>query len=261
MGRDQPALRLVQPPLILVLAQVKISPVLQMKDYIAKIQEDLRHSGFPRFKVAQTQQIRIIGPQPDVTVNTRWMIGDKENTTTAVIAPDFVAVLSSKYTSFEAFVALLEPVLEIVGKHARVQLSHRLGLRYVDLIRKEPDEGFEALVNERLLGLPLDALGATKGLCQLQMTTETAVGTLLLRLFQSDDGSYLPPDIPQDVAFDTVVPAGEKVTVLDIDHFSAAERDFDTARLIESLWDLHRYTDRAFRAAVQPAALERWTIK
>jgi uncharacterized protein (TIGR04255 family) len=151
-------------------------------------------------------------------------------------------------------------VLDIVGAETQVALSDRLGLRYVDLIRLADGESFDQYLHQGLAGVPPGDLGAKKVLQQVQIQAETEMGTLLVRLWQTDDGSFLPPDIQGgDVNLTTTAPpAGETVTILDIDHFSIRQRDFNVERLIEDMWRLHDGSDHAFRAIATDFARARW---
>lgn len=256
--RTLPALRLSKSPLILVLAQVKISTVLQMGEFLSKIQERLRRD-LPVFRVSRTQEI-LLGPKPIVGSHDRWLFSNKDKTRTVVLAPDFVVLVASAYTVFEEFAEALRDVLEVVGAETQVALSDRLGLRYVDLIRLADGESFDQYLHQGLAGVPPGDLGARKVLQQVQIQAETEMGTLLVRLWQTDDGSFLPPDIQGgDVNLTTTAPpAGETVTILDIDHFSIRQRDFNVERLIEDMWRLHDGSDHAFRAIATEFARARW---
>lgn len=256
--RTLPPLRLSKSPLVLVLAQVKTSPVLQMAEYVPKIQERLRHQGFPRFKLNRTQQI-VLGPKPIFGTHERWLFSNKELTQTVALATDFVALEASAYTVFEDFVAVLGSVLEVVGSEAQISHSDRLGLRYVDLIRLAEGESFRNYLKPGLHGVEAEALGAQSTLIQLQISADTNMGTQYVRVWQTTDGKFLPPDLEgEDLSFKDVPQAGELLTILDLDHFSVHEREFDPPEIIAEMWRLHDGSDRAFRAAVTEVALSRW---
>jgi uncharacterized protein (TIGR04255 family) len=252
-------LRLSRSPLVLVLAQVKISTVLQMSEFLPKIQERLRRQDLPMFRVSRTQEI-LLAPKPIVGSHDRWLFSNKELTRTVVLAPDFVVLVASAYTVFEDFAEVLRSVLEVVGAETQVALSDRLGLRYVDLIRLAEGESFDQYLHPGLAGVPPETLGAKKVLRQDQIQAETEMGTLLVRLWQTDDGSFLPPDLQGgDVKLTLAAPSpGEIVTILDIDHFSVRQRDFSVDHLIEDMWRLHDGSDHAFRAIATDFARARW---
>ena len=57
MKRSRPPLKLHKSPLVMVLAQVRISHVAKMGDYVDDVQERLRRSGFPRFEEGRGHEI------------------------------------------------------------------------------------------------------------------------------------------------------------------------------------------------------------
>jgi len=229
-----------------------------MGEFLPKIQERLRRD-LPVFRVSRTQEI-LLTPKPVVGSHERWLLSNKEMTRTVVLAPDFVVLVASAYTVFEDFADVLRNVLDVVGAETQVALSDRLGLRYVDLIRLAEGESFDQYLDPGLAGVPAAALGATKVLQRVQIQAETATGTLRVQLWQTDDGSFLPPDLQgEDVKFPFAAPAhGETVTILDIDHLSPRQRDFNVERLIEDMWRLHDGSDHAFRTIATDFARARW---
>ena len=128
MPRSIPALKLKTNPLVCVLGQVRISPVLQMEEFIPAIQEQLRRTDYPKFNREETEEL-ILGPgtQPKVRSSTRWIFLNKENTAAVVLAQNFIALQVSQYTSFEIFLGALKAVLKIIGKVADISLTERLG--------------------------------------------------------------------------------------------------------------------------------------
>jgi uncharacterized protein (TIGR04255 family) len=256
--RTLPALRLSRSPLVYVLAQIKIAPILQMGEFVPKIQERLRHAGFPLFRTSTVQEI-LIGPRPAVKMGERWLFSSKEGTHTVVLAKDFVVLATSQYAVFEEFVEKFAIVLETVGGEADVALSDRMGLRYVDLIRTQSGENLNEYLQPGLHGLSADALGASRVLHQTQISAVTDMGQLVVRLWQANDGRFLPPDLEgDDVKFNVSLTKDELVTILDIDHFSIEERSFVVKDLVSALWRLHEGPDRAFRAMTTDDARNRW---
>ena len=69
---------LANQPLVLVLGQVRFSPVRQIADYIPAIQEEFRRHGFPLERAGKVQQL-IFGPAGGVPVQVveeqRWSTG------------------------------------------------------------------------------------------------------------------------------------------------------------------------------------------
>ena len=258
MKRQIPPLRLTRSPLVLVLAQVRILPVLKMDEFVPSLQESLRHQGLPKFSESVSQGI-VFGPDIKTRTERRWLFSSRDATDTAVVAESFISLMTSRYELFEAFIERLRLVLETVGVAAQPGGAERLGLRYVDLIRPAAGESLGEYLDGGLLGLRSERLGVQRQTFRFESVSSTPVGQLRLRLWQTSDGTVLPPDLPPgDVRLSLEAPAGETVTLLDIDSLTTKEQDFQPASLCDEMWRLHEYADRAFQAAVTPTALERW---
>jgi uncharacterized protein (TIGR04255 family) len=66
-------LQLSRSPLVLVVAQVQFSPVERIKEeYIPKIQEQLRTSGFPYFEMRPIQQVTMDGLRLQLLTQEQW---------------------------------------------------------------------------------------------------------------------------------------------------------------------------------------------
>src|SRR5258705_10846711 len=100
--RTLPALHLSKSPLVIVLSQVRISPILGMEKFLPAIQEQLRRTGYPKFRTSVTQEI-LLAPELKTVSSVRWLFSDREEKTTAVIAPNFITLLTSRYEVFEKF--------------------------------------------------------------------------------------------------------------------------------------------------------------
>lgn len=259
MRRPLPALELARNPLTAVLAQVVISPVLKMESFLPSIQDDLRKNGFPGYRREDSQEIQI-GPTPAVKVATRWLFIDKDNCNAVILTPGAVVLQTSRYEKFEKFTELAKTALGIIGKHAEISLSQRLGLRYVNLIRPEKDKELNHYLQPGLMGLEDHKLTKKKLASRFEFLGETEMGRLLIRLFYSDKGRSLPPDLDDLRLIHEKSKPGERTAILDIDHFSIKQRDYSPESLVSDFWNLHEYTDRAFRESVTPAALEDWKL-
>lgn len=259
--RTLPPLKLMKSPLVVVLAQVRISPVLQMETYIPRIQERLRHKAFPAFRPSKIQEFNLLPDGKAQVVSTdRWIFAEKDRRTAVVIAPDFVVLETSRYDVFDTFSDSFEVVLREIGDVVGIAFAERIGLRYIDLIRSAEGEELTDYLNPGLKGLSAVELETDRLLHRYEATGATKAGQLVVRLFQTTQGGVLPPDlVPGDVELGNIQPVpNERVSILDIDHFSVTQRDYDPAKLVDDMWTLHDASDKAFRAAVTPKALERW---
>ncbi|OGS28282.1 MAG: hypothetical protein A3J70_12830 [Elusimicrobia bacterium RIFCSPHIGHO2_02_FULL_61_10] len=230
-----------------------------MEEFIPAIQEQLRRTDYPKFNREETEEL-ILGPgtQPKVRSSTRWIFLNKENTAAVVLAQNFIALQVSQYTSFEIFLGALKAVLEIIGKVADISLTERLGLRYVNLIRPKK-ASISDYLQPGLLGLPAGELGIKRLQYRFESAGMTEAGKLVTRLSLSLNGKYLPPDLDgSGLDYKVTLEKDEPIILLDNDHFSVKQRDYNPAEIIAEMEDLHEYTDRAFRAAVTEQALSVW---
>lgn len=258
MKRTSPAPRLENSPLVYVLAQVVISPILSMQEYIPALQEKLRHKGYIKYKYAPTPEFNL-SPQIHIASLNRWFFSDKNEQEAVIISPHFIILETTNYDVFDVFVQSFKEILIIFQEVTKASLAERIGLRYVDVIRPKEGQTLSDYLQPSILGIPAEDFGATKSLYKFETNALTPAGGLVLRLFQSDNGSYLPPDISLESVKPTFqIDPGETVAVLDIDNFSLQQREFVTDDLIEYMRQLHDYTDRAFKAAVTSKAFEFW---
>jgi len=206
----------------------------------------------------ETQQV-VLAPTPQVAQSIQWVFTDKSKKNAVVVAPDFIVLETTRYQDFETFSKSLHDVLNIVLDVTKVSLAERLGLRYIDLIRQHPEEGFRRYVNPGLVGIHEGQLPVKKSLQRFESTSNTDLGTLIIKLAENDNGAVLPPDLQSgQLTLDAIVEPGEKITLLDLDHFTQETRDFIPDDSMNTMWELHDVTDRAFRAAVTKDALSEW---
>ena len=245
----------------MVLAQVRTSPVAKMAEYVPEIQERVRRRGFPRFLEGSTQEILLTssGP-PQLRAHTRWEFQDKERTTGIILSQNGVVLHTRQYDTFDAFAEHLKLILDVVGAVVNPSLVERLGLRYVDLIRPESGEAWTSYVKPGLHGITDESVGMRSSLHRSEIVGDTEVGRLVIRCFQTADGSFLPPDLaPSSLDYTGVsVQPRETLTLLDIDHYSERAREYDAGQVLEYMWRLHDNLDLAFRECATEHALAQW---
>lgn len=245
----------------MALAQVRISHVAKMGDYIDDVQERLRRSGFPRFEEGRAHEILLRpGLQPEIREHTRWEFQNKERSAAIIVMQNAIVLHTNSYDTFDQFAKSLRLALEVIGDAAKPALVERLGLRYVDLIRPDAGESWTAYLKQGLHGLQPESIGMTGGLQRHETIGTTKAGQLVIRCVQSTDGAFLPADmLPSTLDYSKVtVTPGELVTLLDLDHFSPATRDFDVDQVMIAMWELHENLDVSFREAVTEHALIKW---
>src|SRR5258706_10615035 len=144
-----PRFKLERAPLVLVLTQVRFSPVLSMGEFVPKIQESLRKGGFPKFLVQESEQIQL-GPEIKSSTVKHWFFGNPDSTANVVLGADSVAYEVSKYSTFEQFTETLQVVLRLLADVVSVDLAETVGLRYVNYLRDTSGLRITDLVAHRL---------------------------------------------------------------------------------------------------------------
>lgn len=261
--REFEALKLRGSPLALVLAQIRFSPILEMGDYIASIQKQLRALGLTRFKEEQVQEV-VLGAESPVKParKIRWLFGAADKTDAVVLSTDFVVFETGAYDVFESFLESFGKVARIVQETGQASQVVRVGLRYVDVIRPRAGEDFTLYLRPSICGLSPSDLSAEQVLNQSACKARTEFGTLMIRTFQSNNGRFMPPDLsPDELSLGCEVSPGELVTTLDLDHFALEEFSFDLEEVEARMWNLHRGTDRAFRSTTTEEGRKIWEEK
>jgi len=258
---------LERPPIAYVIAQVKFSAVAGMEKYIAAVQEELRKNSLPRLVTGQLTNIRFAPSMAaETTVTPRWEFQDRNKTSGVILSTDFIALHLTNYSGFDDFCQRFRRALDVVHRIVGVELIDRIGLRYVDLIRGSEGRDLREYVNPGLMGIPDDAVSATKSSCFVNYVAQTASGTLSIRALQRDDGQVLPPDLqPGTLASATMgISVGDKALTLDIDSFRDFQDkpdEFSPRVAVDWLWRLHGDAIRAFCSAVTAPAMAEWGFK
>lgn len=260
--RTQPPLELTRSPLILVLAQVRMTPVLKMAEYIPEIQDRLRKNGFPKAhkRATRTEAQDAQGNTLKVEEQNDWVFLSKEDQEALTVNENGIYLTSANYTSFENFLTLLERCLDIVHEVVRIGGVERLGLRYVDLIEPTPEKPLSHYVVQEILGLPLQDLGSREAYVSQTVLNTGLHQMLILRFVERPKGVTLPPDLlSAGVKLKKAMKLDTSFGILDSDHYTEFPEpvDFSTEEVSTRLGSLHVALDQSFREAVTPDALEK----
>jgi uncharacterized protein (TIGR04255 family) len=258
--RTLPALRLARSPLVYVVAEVRISAVVSIEEYVPKIQDRLRGEGFPRFQKGAIQEIKLSKQSaPELTSVGRYEFQEKAGQSGVVITPYAVSFHTARYTCYEEFEDRLRLALQIINDILQISLSERLGLRYVDLIKPDSTESFASYLDAGLLGLDLTKTGVEEVQSSSESIGKTGMGTLVVKTWKTRSDRFLPPDLSGSTLVHSVnVDPQQAVTLLDLDHYTEGSTDFELERVLGSLGQLHDSLDQVFRQAVTPYALQKW---
>ena len=153
----------------------------------------------------------------------------------------------------------MKEVLERLGAISPPGLVVRIGLRYVDAFKLGEGEKLEDYLQAGLAGYKPDKFDASEFFHQSLVHGKTSDGDFILRVNQNKDGLSLPGDLAQHPLKPShTFRSGDRVSILDFDHFNLSERDFEIGAIISSFWAMHEHIDAMFRDAIKPHALKQW---
>lgn len=245
-----------------VVIQVRTAAVVSLDRYIPEIQENLRRSGFPKFIKNKIHEIKFQADmEPTANTFDRFEFQSRDGRTGVVLTTNAVALHTNDYQHFDEFLTTFERALLPINAVLNVEFAERVGLRYVDLVRLSGEESFDQYMTRDILGPDPSAFGVAKSFSRFEMVGRTEVGTLAFRHWQMSNGSFLPPDLlPSTLNHPTALKPEEVVSLLDFDHYSETQLDFEINRFKDLSWRLHDNLDRGFRRVVTGFALDKWGI-
>ena len=230
--RNCPYKPLSKQPLALVLAQVRFSPILTIDEYIPKIQDFLRKKGYPVYSHQQNVAFEV--PPVDL-INVKqilinqWRFESPSLDAVILIDKEQVIFQNSRYTKFEDFIGSFIDILKFilqVTEHEKFGVVVRLGLRYIDQIRKQYDtDDIDSYLCQELQGMvcseyandtkhySIVSIGSTK-------PADNFEGQLVIRVIRGEKGMDLPPDLMQSApANRKTVTQDEDIAIVDMDHY------------------------------------------
>lgn len=260
--------KLSKAPLAYVVAQVRFAPILAMEKLVPDIQEELRKAGYPDYKPVLAHSIKLNlgsaggGESPELRIDrVQWDFVDKESKSGFILSTDSFAYQTTAYETHEPFIESFRRGLEVVHRHAKIDLTTRLGLRYVDVIVPVEGDSLPGYLQPGLEGFPASQIVMRDPVISVETLATTELGLIRMRCLQTGEGINFPGDLmPIRLTLPLLpVPAGRNAT-LDFDHFSNFEKpiDFSVADVVARLHELHKVTSRAFFVTVTEHALERW---
>lgn len=256
-----------QQPLVLVLCQVRFSPVRKMVDYIPGIQEAFRRQGFPIELAGKIQQLTITPTGVQVVEQERWEYRTRDERWSVTVLQDSVVLQTTAYDRFEGFAERLDLAARTVlaqTEQDKLGLVERVGLRYIDLIRPGAGEDYRAYLRPGFHGVADEVFARGSHRLHVESIGRTAVGeiegTMIVRVAQNDQGFDLPPDLVGGAPkYEPRAQPGELVTLVDMDHFIEGRFDPDGVWVTARAYELHDHLIETFHNhVVSEKAIEAW---
>jgi uncharacterized protein (TIGR04255 family) len=261
LKRVRESLALKNPPVVLVLAQVRVSPVEAMANFVPEIQERFRKAGFPEMREGKVHGQFIVEGKPVAEHSgIQWEFVNKTNTTVIQLNLDAITVLTTEYTRFEDLEETFKLAVEVLHEIVAPSQVHRYGLRYVNFIPIGFGSNFVEWVRPHLLGHP-NFPGAERigSFSETVMVSDPSC-RLAARCITMHAGIPIPGDLmPCNLKLRiSEIPCKEPFAILDNDHGKTGPEDFDPTKAVETIAGLHNLLDLAFRTSVTDPALEKW---
>ncbi len=258
---------LTKSPLTYVLAQIKISPILEMKKYIPKLQ-DLIRKEFPLYNEINIQAIEVkLHADPVFTKLAQWHWSDQAKTSGVLLDSGAIMFHTSNYHSFDQLLKEFSNVLKKINKILEIGLCLRIGLRYVNFIETTP----EKYLMKELLGLQLKK--TNKFVNKTETIQETDAGKIKLKTFYYSKESIecinlkdilIPPDLSHStnlLDFNHYKKSPKNsYAILDLDHFIEFQKNpnFNLNDIETTLKKLHDGVYEVFCKAITPEAKKDW---
>lgn len=237
LGPPPAEVPLAAPPLVRVIAQVRFPVIasIEKSEFIAPFQEALRGT-YPVLRPETSQQL-LLGPGgvQDTRTSTIWRFRDAVDAWTVALAPDFVALETTRYSSRDDFLGRFRQVLEALEQHINPRLVDRLGLRYVDQVTGAPLTELPALLRPEVSGILASPVAehARQSLTEQLFELPDEGGALRARWglvpagATVDPGAMPPLGVPSWILdLDAFAQSPESARMLDVDAIVAQARAF-----------------------------------
>lgn len=267
MKRNCRYVPLSQNPLVLVLCQVRFSPVRRMGDYIPGIQEAFRRRGFPIERAGKIQQLTITPAGVHAVEQERWEYRTRDEQWSVTVLQDSVVLQTTAYQRFEDFAERLDSAVKTVLEQTeqdKLGLVQRVGLRYINLIQPRNGESHRDYLRPGFHGASDEPFALGSHRLYVESVGRTHVGdtpgTMVLRVAQNDQGFDLPPDLMGGAPkFQARAKAGELVTLVDMDHFIEGKFDPSAEWVTARAFAMHDHLiETLHEHVVSKKAIEVW---
>ncbi|MCK4609286.1 MAG: TIGR04255 family protein [Gammaproteobacteria bacterium] len=252
------------PPLTYVLAQVKISAIEMIEQYIPHLQESIRDR-FPIFDKREVRNVEIsASSEPKTYVTKQWHFKDKESLLGIMIDSKAINIHTSKYEGFNKFLEQMTHVLTEFNKQLRISLSTRIGLRYINII----DSNIDKNIQKNLLGFQLQDSGE-KFLSKTETIQQIEDGYIKIssnhignsKIIGNTNNILVAPDLvisAETLSFAHHKSPDGRYLMLDIDGFCDESFDFDVQNIKPKLTNLHDNVYEVFAKSITANAKKEW---
>lgn len=260
---------LARAPLVYTLGMVEFAQIPKMDSYAPDILENLR-ADYPEVANIEYQTWVINIQSPVRPTEGQLQKAILYSATTAdkswgIAFDNTKVVLHTKaYEHFQDFSKRFEKALKILTKTAKITHTRRIGIRYIDNIKKIESVEIQQQVKEQFLTPVLtDWLQPMNSF--IEHRYRSGSGEMILRSVFMKDSQGIPPDltVTANTLFNgepPLAPILEPILLVDTDHSHAPQNleQLDISRIMSTLDKLHDGASMAFREVAKPEAIELW---
>lgn len=254
--------KLEKQPLRVVLAEFRFSQVLQISEYIPKLQDALRKTyPIPEMRKEQAVQVQLGGIH--LQSIDRWAFVSANKKSAVDISQDRLVIYTSEYPRFNAFSGMCKQAIEALEEIVEPGLILRIGLRYCDMDLIEKEEKISDIVDSNFsFPASIDGLGAQQ-LARNEVSLGTDSGLLTIRTLYGIHNLVCMPDMQNlPITIENTDVASERI-ILDFDHIWDPKEEstkFETSKVLEELDRLHETSREAFwKITTDYARDEKWS--
>lgn len=256
-GPPPPEVPLADPPLVRVIAQVRFPLIasVEKREFIASFQEAVREY-YPVLRPEEERSV-VLGSQGvlEARSNSLWRFHEARGAWRVTLAPEFLALETTKYSSREDFMERLRLVLEALKEHVDPKVLDRLGVRYIDRVFGENLSALPQLVRPEVAGVLVSPLAvrAQRAISENVFILPGNAGQVIARW-----GLLAPQTTIDPAALEAIE---EPSWILDTDafqSFEAGSRQLDVASVVEQARGFAERIYSIFRWAVTDEFLRRY---
>lgn len=193
-----------RPPLVLALCQIRFPSIFRINEqgWIAPFQEAIRNA-YPIVSSVQSVQLSLVGPVAGKSSPAdiqSWRFSDLNEDWTITLSTDSVAIETREYLHFNDFLDRLAFLIDAVATNIRPAVATRIGLRYVNEIRREHAD-WAFVVRPELLGpvaVPQFSTHKMQSIQQFNVRAEDGVG-ITINQGVVPEGAVIDPRQGQEV--------------------------------------------------------------
>ena len=246
--------------LLLTIAEIRFNSILNIPEYLPAIQDSFSMAHYPDFSHIRNQgfQLAQSGPNKSLMPTTMdiYQFSNYNKSSHFRLNSQCLTYQSSNYKDFETFLTLFLEGLFIVNKILNIQLTERVGLRFIDRLMIKKGESIQKYLAPQESSL-FEKLGGNSTYTFSEVKHQIKDIHLFnrVKVFQNS-----PLDFPNDIEPGDMVFKEKFVTykgpsaIIDTDAFIQKRSKLTLQAMKTNFYELHDLIIVAFEASVSDIA-------